>query len=105
MKKIFVSLLLITLFGCSDDNNSSAGSGLVQTKQTLYNNGAIDEVILTNFRGGKINDMAFYTPENVLEFTTGFQYNSSGQVLKLRLPTLQARQPTALTIFMTISND
>lgn len=83
MKKILVSLLLVSLFSCSDDDNSSAGNGLRQTKQTLYDNGAIDEVVITNFRGGRINDMAFYTPGNVLEFTTGFQYNSSGQVSKI----------------------
>lgn len=83
MKKIFISLLLITLFGCSDDDNSSAGSGLAQTKQTLFDGNSIEEIVITNFRGGKINDMAFYTPENILEFTTGFQYNSSGQVSKI----------------------
>lgn len=82
MKKILIACLSITamLTSCSDDDSTSTGnnSPLVSTKQTLYENGEVEEIFVSEYSNGKMTKMNWLTPENIQTGYDIISYNSDG---------------------------
>lgn len=78
MKKLLLgALMLASIFtSCSDDSDNNVGNGLVQIKQTTYDEtGAIDEKFTINYQGGKPTTADSFTPNGVLTSHTIFAYD------------------------------
>lgn len=82
MKKILIACLSLAamLTSCSDDDSTPTGnnSPLVSTKQTLYENGEVEEIFVSEYSNGKITKMNWLTPENVQTGYNIISYNSDG---------------------------
>lgn len=82
MKKILIACLSFTamLTSCSDDDSAPAGtnSPLVSTKQTLYENGEVEEIFVSEYSNGKITKMKWLTPDNVQTGYDIIAYNNEG---------------------------
>ena len=79
MKKLLLgALMLASIFtSCSDDSDNNVGSGLVQMKQTTYDeSGAIEEKFTLNYQGGKPATADSFTPNGILTSHTLFAYEA-----------------------------
>lgn len=79
MKKLLLGALMLAsiLTSCSDDSDNNVGNGLVQMKQTTYDEtGAIEEKFTINYQGGKPTTADSFTPNGVLTSHTIFSYEA-----------------------------
>lgn len=84
MKKLLLgALMLASIFtSCSDDSDNNVGNGLVQMKQTTYDEtGAIDEKFTISYQGGKPTTADSFTPNGVLTSHSMFAYNDNGLLI------------------------